>query len=364
MALDVANPPAPEAATRLVGHDAAEHTFLRAFASRRMPHAWLITGPKGIGKATLAFRMARFLLSQRPEADAGLFAAAPEPDTLAMPADHPVFRRVRELAHSDLRVLRRSENDKGKLRSEIVVDDVRAAIDFLHMTPAESLWRVMIVDAVDEMNRNAANALLKILEEPRPNTVLILVSHAPGRLLPTIRSRCRKLALQPLGDNLLAGELGRVLPDLATADRQLAATLAEGSVGRAIALAGGGGLALFRGIGRLFNSWPRLDTGDLHKLADQVGGKGGETAFETGTEMLGWWIMRFARLSAAQKPPETELFTGEAQLMQRLQQAASLDRWLDLWEKVNRLFARVASANLDRRQAWLTGWLLIETAGR
>ncbi len=105
---------------------------------------------------------------------------------------HPVFRRLVELAHSDFRLLRRSLNDKGKLRSEIVIEDVRAAIDFLRLTPAEGAWRVLIVDAADDLNRNAANALLKILEEPRPRTVLILVSHAPGRLLPTIRSRCRR----------------------------------------------------------------------------------------------------------------------------------------------------------------------------
>src|SRR5581483_8430144 len=140
------------------------------------------------------------------------------PPSLDMDPTHPVFRRLAELTHSDFRLLRRSLNDKGRLRSEIVVEDVRAAIDFLRLTPAEGAWRVLIVDAADDLNRNAANALLKILEEPRPKTVLILVSHAPGRLLPTIRSRCRRLTLAPLNDHLMRHELRSRFPELAEDD--------------------------------------------------------------------------------------------------------------------------------------------------
>jgi DNA polymerase III subunit delta' len=283
-----------------------------------------------------------------------------------MAEDHPIFHRVRQLAHSDLHVLRRSVNEKtGKLRSEIIVDDVRAAINFLHLTPAESAWRVLVVDCADELNRNAANALLKILEEPRPRSVLILVCHAPGRLLPTIRSRCRKLAVTPLATPILREAISRMRPDLDPSDLALAAELAEGSIGRALDLAGeNGGLELFRGIGALMASWPRLDTNLLHKLSDRFGGKAGEQRFATAVEQMDWWLRRFARRAVLGQGGQTDLFPAEGATMDRLLEAASLDRWLQAWEKSNAVFARVASANLDRKQAWLTGWLALGTAGR
>jgi DNA polymerase-3 subunit delta' len=371
--------PTPEATAHLVGHVAAQESFLRAYQSGRMPHAWLITGPRGVGKATLAFRMTRFLLSHGLVAAAsepagmGLFGEEPAPQpsvpeltSLDIPADHPIFRRVRELSHSDLRVLRRTVNEKtGKLRTEITIDEVRGAIDFLHMTPGESHWRVLVVDSADELNRNAANALLKILEEPRPRTVILLISHAPGRLLPTIRSRCRKLALEPLPAAAVAAELKRHGVDLGAAELALCTALAEGSIGRALDFGSdSAGLDLFQSMAQLLSTWPNYDPNILHRLGDKLAGKGGEGQFEIAVSLLDWWLTRFIRWSAVQDPQMTEVFPGENGLMQRLMGAASLDHWLQSWEKVSRLFARVASANLDRKQAWATAWLVLASPGR
>ena len=186
--------PEPRRNPDLIGHETAEQALIDSAASGRMPHAWLICGPEGIGKATLAYRFARYLLAG-PQ-PAGLFGAGET--GLYVAPDHPVFRRVAAKGHADLMTVELGADPKtGRMRGEIVVDDVRAVSEFMHMTPAEGGFRVVIVDIVDAMNRNAANALLKILEEPPPQALLLLVCHAPGRVLATIRSRCRKLVLRP-----------------------------------------------------------------------------------------------------------------------------------------------------------------------
>lgn len=222
----------PRANPELFGHEAAEATLAAALASGRLHHAWLITGPEGVGKATLAYRFARRLL------------AGPAP-TLALDPANPVFRRIAAGAHADLLTVERAWDEKAKRRrTEIVVDDVRGVASFLHLTPAEGGWRVVIVDGADTMNRNAANALLKVLEEPPPRAVLLLLAASPGRLLPTIRSRCRSLVLAPLPDALVARLLHEKLPDAPEPER--IAALAGGSPGQALALAEGEGLACAR----------------------------------------------------------------------------------------------------------------------
>ena len=351
---------------RLVGHEAAEQAFLKAFAAGRLPHAWLISGPQGVGKATFAYRIARFLLAQPNEAGAaGLFGAPAVPATIEIEPSGRVFRQVAQQGHPDFRLLERTPNPRtGRLRTEIVIDDVRAIIDFLHLRPAASPWRVVIVDSADDLNPNSANALLKILEEPRPNTVILLLSHAPQALLPTIRSRCRKLVLQPLPQDLASAELAARFPDSKPQDRALAVAAAGGSLGRAIRMIEQGGVGLLREIGALLASWPKLDAGLLHRLGDKLAGRDQEAQFELALELLGWWFARFARMAATGQSPEMQLFEGEAALVARMQAAASLDRWLAVWEKVSRLFDRVRTVNLDRKQAWVAGFLAIEGIGR
>src|SRR5215217_516424 len=184
----------PRETTAFFGHRHAETALLNAYRSGRIPHAWLIGGPAGIGKATLAYRMARFVLAHRNP----LGSAVQHAETLWVDASDPVASRVAAGAHGGLLTLERTLNDKGVMRSVITVDETRETISFFGSTAAVEGWRVCVVDTVDELNANSANALLKVLEEPPARSLFLLASHAPGRVLPTILSRCRKLLLRPL----------------------------------------------------------------------------------------------------------------------------------------------------------------------
>lgn len=357
-AADIAVTP-PRERLKLVGHGEAEQTLLSAFQSGRLPHAWLISGPRGIGKATLAYRFARFLLNGGSEG--GLFGG---PDDLSVPAESSVAHRVAAQAHPDLRVVERTANERtGKLRTEIVVDDVRDLSHFLRLTPSDGGWRIAIVDAADEMNRNAANALLKILEEPPDRAVLLVVSHAPGRLLPTIRSRCRKLVMKPLPLDQTDALIGEFLPELSPQDRQALANLADGSPGRALELAAAGSLDLYRAVADLLATLPTLDLGRLHGLADRAARAGAEGDFRTIGFLLGWWIETLVH-EGARGTSAASVMAGDGALRQRLAQAASLDRWVDVWEKNAQLFARADAVNLDRKQVVLGSFLALEAAAR
>ncbi|HLJ21615.1 MAG TPA: DNA polymerase III subunit delta' [Stellaceae bacterium] len=347
--------PAPRENPSLSGHEAAERDLLRAFSSGRMPHGLLITGPHGIGKATLAYRFARFLLSQGGEPGGGLIAPA-APTSLALPLEHPVFRRVASNGHADLLTVERGIDPKRKReRTEIVVDDTRAIAGFLRLTPAEGGWRIVIVDTADEMNRNAANAVLKILEEPPERAILILVSDNPGRLLPTIRSRCRRLALRPLSNALVADLLGRYRPDLSASDCGALLELAEGSIGHAIELAEQNGLVLHRRLVELLRQLPDLDGSAVHAFADGVSRWGNEDAFRVLAELM---PATLARAIATATGPGT---ADDAPLT-RLLRRRGLDRWIDVREKITDLFAEADAVNLDRKQVVLNAFFALQGA--
>ncbi len=356
--------PLPRENALLLGQERAEGTLLAAQRSGRLPHAWLLAGRRGIGKATLAYRFARFLLAGDEANDGpGLFGdvLADTAEGLALSEEDPVFRMVAAGTHPDLKVLERSRDPKrGRLRTAILVDEVRPVVHFLHQTADRGGWRIVIVDGAEDMNLNAANGVLKVLEEPPQRTLLLLVSHAPGRLLPTLHSRCCRLGLAALDEELVESLLARYAPDVAEADRRILAHLAEGSIGRALELAESGGLALYRDLLKLLDGLPRLDVAALHGFADKAARAQDPAAFRTVSGLLTWWLARMVRGAAEGRVPP-ELTAGETALMERLLRRRNLAQWLALWENLDRLFARTESANLDRKQVLITAFLEIES---
>jgi len=316
----------PRETTSLFGHGEAERALLEAYKTGRIPHAWLIGGSPGIGKATLAFRMARFVLAH-PDPRA---AEVQKATSLAIDPAHPVARRIAVQAQGDLLVLERSINEQtGKLYTVIRVDDVRRTVSFFGSTAGEGGWRIAIVDAVDDLQREGANALLKILEEPPQRSLLLLVSHAPGRELPTIRSRCRRLLLRPLAREDVVRALTEATAGTA-ADSELreAAEAGEGSVGRALALLDGPALALRQRILDLFAQLPNPDPRALHALGEAISGADPKT-LETFMDLVNGWLSR--RLTEGSQGP------------------AHLARVAEAWEKINNVARDAEAYNLERK---------------
>lgn len=351
---------APRGSAELVGHDAAAATLAGAWVSGRFAHAWLVTGPAGVGKATLAWHFARFALAaRRPE---GTGASS---HSLAVTADDPAVRQVIAGSHPDLRLVRRdyARESPHRFMTEISVDNIRDLGPFLRQTAALGGWRVIIVDAADDMNNNAQNALLKLLEEPPARTVFLLVCHAPARLLPTIRSRCRSLALRPLDEALLTPLLGRLLPDLPAEEAVALARLAEGAPGRALDLAEAGGVALFRDLVGLLAPLPELDAVRLHALSDRFAPAAGEGAYRTFTGLLTWWLGRTIRSAALHETEDGEIVPGEAALRRRMSERGPLP-WLAVHDAIVRQTERADAVNLDRKQIVLNAFFGLADAAR
>ncbi len=349
-----AGAPPPRANPELVGHPAAEATLRRLFDAGRLPHAVLLSGPRGIGKATLAFRFARFVLAHGTgeagppslfgEADAGL-GIAPESG---------VFRRVASGGHADLLTVERAYDPRRRrLRNEIIVDDAREIAGFLRLTPAEGGWRIVVVDGADEMNRNAGNALLKILEEPPPRALLLLVAHSPGRLLPTIRSRCRRLPLAPLPPATIRELLRRYRPDLPDAEAAALTRMAAGSIGRALALAAAGGVELHDRVVKLLTRERGIDPAALHGFADSLARADGEDAYRVLEDLLAQ-ILADVAVAAAGGAGAADPLLG------RLRSRASAARWAELRAEIGDSFARTDALNLDRKQTILGAFFAID----
>jgi len=342
----------PAATMQLIGHEAAEREFLSAFNADRLHHAWLISGPKGVGKATFAWRIAKFLLSQPPEAGPGLFGddLPQEATSLDVEAENPVVQRILAGGHGGIAVAERSENEKtGKMRADIVIDDVRKLTSFFSQTSAEGGWRIAVVDAADEMNVNAANALLKLLEEPPARSILLLVAHSPGKLLPTIRSRCRALKLNVLADDSVAAVLAGRYPSMASEDLGVLSRLAGGAPGRATELAELAGVELYKEMATQLVALPRLNTPNIHALAVKLASPKADAQYRLFVTMLLGWVERLVRQSASGEALK-DIMQGESAEMTRISALAGLDRWLDLWEKMGRLVSRADAVNLDRKQ--------------
>lgn len=351
---------APRANPDLWGHEEAERQFLSALQQGRLAHGWLLTGPRGIGKATLAFRIARYLLGGH-EGTVDLLGAPPQ--SLAVAPEDQTFAKVAAGAHPDLTVLQREPSPTtGRLSNFITVDQVRRLAERFTLTSGAGGWRVAIIDCAEEMNPNAANALLKLLEEPPPRSLILLVSHAPGRLLPTIRSRCRRLALRPLGSELVARVVAQRRPDLTPETVAGLAQLADGSPGRALALAAVDGLDVYAGIQALLGHLPKVDFAQVHELGDRLARRGQEAAYEAWIELFALALSRLVRLAAGPAADGTD--SVERQTGQHLIRLAPLDRWVELWEKVGALAARAESVNLDKKQVIFNTFVMLEATAQ
>jgi DNA polymerase-3 subunit delta' len=314
--------PEPRANPLFRGNEAAAASLHHAALSGRLHHGWLISGQPGIGKATLAFRFARWMLAGATNAD------------LFLPETEPVFRRVAAGTHPDLFTVEKRVNVKTeRLQSEIVIATVQEASAFMRRTPAEGGWRVVVIDGAEDMNPNAANALLKVLEEPPSRAILLLVSSAPGRLLPTIRSRCRALPLAPLSTPDVDALLATYAPELASAERARLARLAEGSIGTALSLAAEGGVAI-AGLVEEALAAP-VSPARAQTIADAVArAVEGVDKFATFMTLLRAGLAANTRAAARSGAP-----------------AAQLAGHVALWQEFAKLEGEVIGLNLDKRAA-------------
>ncbi len=349
--------PHPRMTPHLYGHEAAQADFLDAYNSGRLHHGWLITGPRGVGKATLAWRIARFLLAT-PEDDGGIFGAPPPPQTLDIAEDHPVMHRTRALSEPGLFLLRRGGSGsteslreknyaEGKFAAEILVGEVRKLTGFFSLSAADGGRRVVIIDAADEMNVQAANAILKMLEEPPARTTLLMIAHQPSRLLPTIRSRCRELRLHPLA----ADDMTRALEQAGGHGVENPAALAElsgGSVGNAFRLTNLDGMKIYAELVRLYDSLPDLDRARAQALAQAAATRGAEAKLDLLLALNDLLLARLARTGALGHPPRTEAAHGEAAMLSRLSPNPQRARaWADTAQAISARVGHARAVNLD-----------------
>jgi len=333
-------PPEPRANPSLVGHDAAAAAFAAGAATGRLHHAWLLAGPVGVGKSTFAYRAARWLLAGQP-------APVPGEALLFVPPQHPAFRRVAASSHPDLFTLEPNTGERGS-KEILRVEDARDAIRFLSFTAAEGGWRAIVLDGVERADTVAfSNILLKTLEEPPPRTVILAVTAQPDRLLPTIRSRCRRLDFAPLPEAELLGLLAAWLPEEPAPKRASLAAIADGAPGRALTLAAGEGVALAALAAEVLAA-ARPDPRRALMIAEKVADRRDPTALGTFFGLLRRGMAAGLAASARGSAVAPAWLGGRP-----LADGAAL------WARLGTLAADTERLNLDRRAAVITGlgWL-------
>ncbi|MCV6597881.1 MAG: DNA polymerase III subunit delta' [Mangrovicoccus sp.] len=359
--------PHPRETRALYGQTEAEAEILATLGTGRMHHAWLITGPEGIGKATLAWRMARYLIAHGPDqasaAGDGLFgeALAPEPpQSLDLDPDHPVSHRIAALSEPGLFLLRRPwDPDRKRLRQEITVDAARALHGFFGLSAADGGHRVVIVDAGDELNPNAANALLKLIEEPPPRCTLLIICHRPAAMLPTIRSRCRQLRCAPLDTEAMTRALiqaGATPPDDPAQQARLA-RLSGGSPGLAWDLLMLDGLALDQQITSLLSRLPGHDRRAALALAERLAPAAKAPERKLFYRLISQELADLARAGAGAAPPDDPDRNWHSKLAPNAQ-AARL--WAEAQQSLGDRIAHAEAVNLDPQNTILDMMLKIE----
>ena len=342
--------PPPNANTEMLGHGAIEKQLLDLFNEGKLPHAMIFAGPMGVGKATMAFRLARFLFKHGKNDDqGGLFGdAPPEPTSLDVSSDDPVTQKVASGGHPDLRYFERPLTPAGIKKTVFDVETVRKIAPFLRMSSAEGGWRVVIADEADLMNKEAQNAILKILEEPPPQALLILVCDRLGTMIPTIRSRCRTFLFQALDAEPMASLLKRAAPHASSGEIKTLTELADGSIGRALELHEEESVKTLDTILAFLSEWPEWRWSGIHQLADNLWRKDAARAYAGFTHIMEWIAQGFTRGKAVNADAVPEML--KTLQLQSLSAHYSLGQWIEICEKLNAHFTAVERSNLDERQ--------------
>ncbi|MGL1920207.1 MAG: DNA polymerase III subunit delta' [Hyphomicrobiales bacterium] len=357
------NFPHPRENVKLLGLEATEQLLFDGFMSGKMHHAWIISGQKGIGKATLAYKFAQFILQYKTIENvltAGLTGLSYNFNAISA-------QQVRARSHPSLFVLKRAYNDKTKkFGQNINIENVRKAEQFLNKTVEKDGWRVIIIDSADDLNQNSANALLKSIEEPPKNTIFLIVSSLPAKLLPTIRSRCRMLKLPDLSNENIAGLLQSHDVELNPEERDIILFLGQGSFARCLEVIDVDGLEIYKKIVALLYQIPSISRDDIHKLGGELALKAVESKFIFFTEQYLDILTRLIKFVSLGNDADKHfaLPNVEIKLFNHLSAHFTLDALFSIWEASERKFRINAAFNMDKKQSIITEFLTLEKAAR
>ena len=342
--------PHPREQSRLIGHRDAATSLAKAARSGQLHHAWLVSGPKGVGKATLAWRFARSLLAHGP---------ADCPEDLHLDPKHAVFRQVASLTHPDVALVRRPwDADKKRFKTELPIDEVRRLRGFFSTHSTYGGMKVAIVDCMDDMNTQSQNALLKILEEPPKASMLLLLTHAPGLLLPTTRSRCRSLQLRKLADEDMGMALSSLCPELSPSETEVLLAVSDGAPGCAAFLASARAVPLYQDLLAVLAQLPTMNLAAQISISERLAKQPAETGIELFTTLMMLILQRMARASSGTCKP----LSIEQRAFQAMGKCLPAAEWVDLWSGTHQQFLQADALNLDKKQFVLNVFYSIESA--
>ena len=346
--------PLPRENLNFISDNNYEKIFIDSYNSNSFHHAWLLTGPKGIGKSTLAYRFARFILSQNDtQNNNNLFEAiSSNQHSLECTPDDEIYKKIISNSHGDLMVIELTQDVKGKNKKSISVSEIRKIKPFLSKTSVTGGWKVIIIDSMDEVTFNAENALLKSLEEPPIKTLVILISTNPAKLLPTTISRCRKLPMSPLSNKTLNELLNMYLPNLESGDEKVLSLLSTGSIGNALNLYENDGVKVFKELINLYSNLPSINVGIINKLSEEWAK---DNLFKLSIELICWWISRIIKFKAQNNFSEyEEVVTGDKKISKNISNLINLEELLNILENIRTKYNKVNSLNLDKRNIVFT----------
>lgn len=350
--------------TTCFGHDTQERLILELFEKNALPHAMIFSGIQGIGKTTMAFRLTRFLLKhgKKNESQNALFGDDIKDvhTSLSISEHDPVFARVASGGHPDLLHIARETNaSTGKLDAVLKVETLRKINPFLRRTASEEGgWRVVLVEDADTMNTSSQNAILKILEEPPPKVMIILIAHRIGKLIPTIRSRSRVLPFSPLSTEAIDQLLSKQGLQISKRNLDLLRVLSDGSFGKALKYAEDGGLEILENILQHLQKWPNHDPVAINNFAASLSGASQDKSYRLFAELLPWVFRQLLFVKARGEKNLPECFGGHKAL-ENMMQAFTLEQLVGLCDRLKTHFERVEFSHLDRGDAVRAGFLMI-----